>query len=483
MSPLSEGGGRTQAWQCARPALALLTPGAWPCAPAGALLGGGLPRGGAEVAGAGEPRGRLVDRHMLSVPSHALVLALEACAGVHPSSWGRLHLGGQRPPARTSPHPAPPPCAPACPRCACCWARCPTAPSSPRQTLPPRWGPTLPWRQRCAPATWPPSGQRVPRGRQRVWASPGGCQPGCRLCVTSCLPRALCPAACGGPPGCLCSSICGFLPSFHPFICGLPSSPSPQRRRRRARRHLPRRPHPQPDCAAAPQRDPRGAAPHLAGLCAHLAGRRGRQAGPGVGARHGEHRGQGHPVRAGRGHGVAPPCQPSRRGRATSAPARAAPVAPRRDPPGVAARRPAPCAVPPPRSDGGIEGVLNHEAGTLESARPADIYSTDEPAAAFHARIAFCMDVHNEVRRPGGGLGAAWQRRGAQTAGHGGPGHWATAAALRPNRQHMVRRRRRGHRQPAFDRPAANPARARPPDAAGHQGDAVRRGRRRHQGV
>lgn len=47
--------------------------------------------------------------------------------------------------------------------------------------------------------------------------------------------------------------------------------------------------------------------------------------------------------------------------------------------------------------DGGIEGVLNHEAGTLESARPADIYSTDEPAAAFHARIAFCMDVHNEA--------------------------------------------------------------------------------------
>lgn len=47
--------------------------------------------------------------------------------------------------------------------------------------------------------------------------------------------------------------------------------------------------------------------------------------------------------------------------------------------------------------DGGIEGVLNHDAGTLESARPADIYVTEEPAAAFHARIAFCMDVHNEA--------------------------------------------------------------------------------------
>ena len=52
---------------------------------------------------------------------------------------------------------------------------------------------------------------------------------------------------------------------------------------------------------------------------------------------------------------------------------------------------------PPRRRDGGIEGVIDHEAGTLEAARPADIYATDEPQAAFHARIAFCMDVHNEV--------------------------------------------------------------------------------------
>lgn len=47
--------------------------------------------------------------------------------------------------------------------------------------------------------------------------------------------------------------------------------------------------------------------------------------------------------------------------------------------------------------DGGIEGVLDHEAGVLQAARPADIYATDEPQAAFHARIAFCMDVHNEA--------------------------------------------------------------------------------------
>lgn len=47
--------------------------------------------------------------------------------------------------------------------------------------------------------------------------------------------------------------------------------------------------------------------------------------------------------------------------------------------------------------DGGIEGVIDHEAGTLQSVRSADIYATDEPQAAFHARIAFCMDVHNEA--------------------------------------------------------------------------------------
>jgi hypothetical protein len=55
--------------------------------------------------------------------------------------------------------------------------------------------------------------------------------------------------------------------------------------------------------------------------------------------------------------------------------------------------------------DGGIEGVLNHEASTLESARAADVYATDQPQAAFHARIAFCMDVHNEVGLGVGGVG------------------------------------------------------------------------------
>ncbi|KAL4858438.1 putative 26S proteasome non-ATPase regulatory subunit 3 [Chlorella vulgaris] len=59
--------------------------------------------------------------------------------------------------------------------------------------------------------------------------------------------------------------------------------------------------------------------------------------------------------------------------------------------------------------DGGIEGLIRHEEGTLEAARPTDMYATSEPQAAFHARIAFCMDVHNEAvkaMRYGAGGGA-----------------------------------------------------------------------------
>ena len=41
------------------------------------------------------------------------------------------------------------------------------------------------------------------------------------------------------------------------------------------------------------------------------------------------------------------------------------------------------------------------------SARAADVYSSEEPQAAYHARIAFCMDIHNEVRQRGGGC-AGW---------------------------------------------------------------------------
>ena len=49
--------------------------------------------------------------------------------------------------------------------------------------------------------------------------------------------------------------------------------------------------------------------------------------------------------------------------------------------------------------DGGIDAVLDHEGSWLTSKEVADVYSTPEPQAAFHARIAFCLDLHNEATR------------------------------------------------------------------------------------
>lgn len=49
--------------------------------------------------------------------------------------------------------------------------------------------------------------------------------------------------------------------------------------------------------------------------------------------------------------------------------------------------------------DGGVSATIDHDAGVMAAAPGVDIYSTDEPQAAFHARIAFCMDVRNEAQR------------------------------------------------------------------------------------
>jgi 26S proteasome regulatory subunit N3 len=50
-------------------------------------------------------------------------------------------------------------------------------------------------------------------------------------------------------------------------------------------------------------------------------------------------------------------------------------------------------------SDGVIEASLDHEAGCLVSNEVADLYLTDEPQRAFHRRIVFCLDVHNDAVR------------------------------------------------------------------------------------
>ena len=48
--------------------------------------------------------------------------------------------------------------------------------------------------------------------------------------------------------------------------------------------------------------------------------------------------------------------------------------------------------------DGVLEGaLLDHEEGVMLCSTRANVYSTKEPQEAFHRRITFCLDVHNEA--------------------------------------------------------------------------------------
>jgi len=47
-------------------------------------------------------------------------------------------------------------------------------------------------------------------------------------------------------------------------------------------------------------------------------------------------------------------------------------------------------------SDGVIDATLDHDRGFMKSKENVDIYSTNEPQAAFHQRISFCLNLHNE---------------------------------------------------------------------------------------
>ena len=49
--------------------------------------------------------------------------------------------------------------------------------------------------------------------------------------------------------------------------------------------------------------------------------------------------------------------------------------------------------------DGGVDASLDHERQLLVGAAATDAYATREPQAQFHARIAFCLDAHNEAVR------------------------------------------------------------------------------------
>lgn len=51
--------------------------------------------------------------------------------------------------------------------------------------------------------------------------------------------------------------------------------------------------------------------------------------------------------------------------------------------------------------DGVIEATIDHEKGYVQSKETSDIYSTGEPMAAFHQRISFCLDIHNQSVKVG----------------------------------------------------------------------------------
>jgi len=47
--------------------------------------------------------------------------------------------------------------------------------------------------------------------------------------------------------------------------------------------------------------------------------------------------------------------------------------------------------------DGVIDASIDHEGGYIQSRENVDIYSTQEPMEAFHKRITFCLNIHNEA--------------------------------------------------------------------------------------
>ena len=46
--------------------------------------------------------------------------------------------------------------------------------------------------------------------------------------------------------------------------------------------------------------------------------------------------------------------------------------------------------------DAVIEASINHEKGYMQSKETLDVYCTGEPQAAFHERISFCLNIHNQ---------------------------------------------------------------------------------------
>ncbi|PIK33985.1 putative 26S proteasome non-ATPase regulatory subunit 3 isoform X2 [Apostichopus japonicus] len=47
--------------------------------------------------------------------------------------------------------------------------------------------------------------------------------------------------------------------------------------------------------------------------------------------------------------------------------------------------------------DGVIEATIDHEKGFIRSKETVDVYATREPMNAYHQRISFCLDIHNQA--------------------------------------------------------------------------------------
>ena len=46
--------------------------------------------------------------------------------------------------------------------------------------------------------------------------------------------------------------------------------------------------------------------------------------------------------------------------------------------------------------DGVIDASVDHEHAFMKSKENTDVYSTMEPLQAYHQRIQFCLNMHNE---------------------------------------------------------------------------------------
>jgi len=47
--------------------------------------------------------------------------------------------------------------------------------------------------------------------------------------------------------------------------------------------------------------------------------------------------------------------------------------------------------------DGVIDASIDHSGKYMKSKEIADLYSTNEPQEAFHQRISYCLNLHNEA--------------------------------------------------------------------------------------